>query len=529
MLEERLRVQDLKEKKERLVRLKALREAYGINFYRPHWKQHKFHSADVVGRYLRTGNRFGKSDCGAAEDVAWCLGGRMWYREEFDFLDGSRSVVMRNVGGHYNPFVTAGIPDRPVKGLLLVVDWDMSKSVFTNRDGSYDNWGKLFKLIPQESLGKVHVGKNGYVDQIEIKRPGGGSSILVIDTIQSWKHEKLGGESSDWDFIHVDEPCPEQMFKSYARGLMDRNGSFWFTCTPLDQMWINDMFTPAGVRTLDAKEGVEFDTRFVIHGSTMDNPYRSDVGVANFAATLTPEEYECRMNGVPLELAGAVYKEFRYDEHVLLEPPTGWTAWDNPPADYTIRVAWDVHTRLNQAVMLVATAPTGEAFVYVERFCDNMIGVNAQWLRTHLQGRNVVSWLIDPFAVIPSPIDGSSILTELYRFDLYFEKASKDLSFGITQVRERLKERSNVTGKPTLTFSPHLKQTLFEFSHYVYDLAKNEPKDKDNHMMENLYRLVLNGLEYVPKLSLADFVNIRPRPISFQADRDFDLTPTNYL
>jgi len=34
----------------------------------------------------------------------------------------------------------------------------------------------------------------------------------------------MGSESSDFDFVHVDEPCPEPMYKAAARGLIDRNG-----------------------------------------------------------------------------------------------------------------------------------------------------------------------------------------------------------------------------------------------------------------------------------------------------------------
>ena len=60
-------------------------QSYGINFYRPHAKQDKFHaSGDKTGRYVRTGNRGGKTKCGAAEDVAWLLGGRVWYKNSFE-------------------------------------------------------------------------------------------------------------------------------------------------------------------------------------------------------------------------------------------------------------------------------------------------------------------------------------------------------------------------------------------------------------------------------------------------------------
>src|SRR4029077_21016018 len=88
----------LQAKKERLARAKELQQAYGIDFYRPHWKQDRFHAAGhKVARYCRTGNRGGKTKCGAAEDVAHLLGGRLWYRNSFDVLDGTGKVVRRHV------------------------------------------------------------------------------------------------------------------------------------------------------------------------------------------------------------------------------------------------------------------------------------------------------------------------------------------------------------------------------------------------------------------------------------------------
>jgi len=522
-IEQIANVQELREQNARLKRQLELRRNNGILFYRPHWKQHKFHSAGgKIGRYLRTGNRFGKSDCGAAETVAWLLGGRVWYREAFDILDGSRSVVARHEGGYDHPLVRAGIPDRPVKGLLLVVDWDKAKEIFTNRDGSYENWGKLFKLFPKSCNAKPHLSRGGHIDQITIERPtefGGGSSTLYIDTIQSWKHEKLSGESSDWDFIHVDEPCPEKMFKGHARGLMDRNGSYWFTCTPLDQMWINDQFTPPGRYTIvDDADGYSFGTKFVICGSTYDNPYRTDAGVAEFESTLTAEERACRLHGLPLAMAGLVYKEFVYDMHVLCDVPKGWEDYHNPPKNYTIRVAWDVHQRLPQALLFAATAPDGTVFIYDELFFDSLLEPNVAMLKQRLVGRHVTDYHIDPFAVIPNPVDGSSVLTELWKYDLPFMKASKDLTLGINKVREKLAERGIVSKLPTIYFAPHLKETLYEFTHYVYNLDKQKPQDGDDHMMENLYRLVLNGLEYVAPPSKDDFRQLPPLTISHAED-----------
>lgn len=519
------RLSQLRQENARLRRAKELRVANGISFYRPHWKQHKFHTSSAVGRYGRTGNRFGKSEMGVAEDIAWCMGGRIWYRESFNILDGKQECQEIHLGGREHPYIRLGIPDRPVKGLLLVENWKVAKKIFTNRDGSPDMWGKLFRMLPHASVGKCTRSTGGDIVQIEIKRPtefGGGSSTLTIDTIQSYKNSPQSAESADWDFIHVDEPCPEDMFKAHSRGLSDRNGSYWFTCTPLDEMWINDKFTPQkGMVVDESGGGTGFETKFILTGSIYDNPYRNEDGVKEFESGLTREERECRLYGLPLAMAGLVYKEFIYDMHVLADVPEGWNEYWLPPKDYTIRVAWDVHgARVPQAVLFVATAPTGDAFVYDEMFFEPLIGPNAELLKRKLEGRFVVDQIIDPRALIVNPVTRTAdVIDAIAEHGLFFEPASKDLTSGISRVKERLNERNVASKLPTIWFSPRLERTLWEFTHYVYDLKKNEPKDGDDHMMENLYRLVLNGLSFIKPPTKADYAFRRNMSIGTAEDR----------
>lgn len=518
---------ELAEQQQENARLKKIQQtiqANGINFYRPHAKQHKFHICNATGRYGRTGNRYGKSEKGIAEDIAQCRGGREWYRYEFDIIDGEKRIVEHHLGGFNHPYVTCGIPRRPVKGLLLVVDWEMAHKVFTNQEGSYETWGKLFKFLPKGSF-KTKLSRGGHVHEIFITRPkefGGGTSSLTIDTIESWKHNKLAGESADWDFIHIDEPCPEEMFNSYARGLADRNGRYWFTCTPLDQMWINDLFCPPGMRLIEhtPDAGIEYKvpktqgSRFIITGSSYDNPHRNDDGLAELFSRLTPAMLASRRDGLPSAFAGVIYREFIYDLHVLCDVPRDWRAFDDPPKDYTIRVAWDVHDAKPQAILIVATSPQGIAFVCKEFFFDRLIQANVEILKEWLVGRNVLDLLIDPKAVNPDPRDESTILDDLWAADLPFDKASKDLTLGISRVREKLNERRVTESQlPTICFSPELTETLWEFTHYIYDSKTNRPMDKDDHMMENLYRLVLNGLDYVES---SDKTNYKTTPLAIR-------------
>ena len=57
-------------------------------------------------------------------------------------------------------------------------------------------------------------------------------------------------------------------------------------------------------------------------------------------------------------------------------------------------------------------------------------------------------------------------------------------------------------GHKWLNFHSSLAETLWEFDHYEWDSKReNKPIDKNDHMMENFYRLILNGLDWVDPIS----------------------------
>ena len=522
-----VRLREVQKANAELRRAKELRDNNGLYFYRPHFKQHRFHEmGQVTGRYCRFGNRTGKTVCGSAEDVAWLYGGRVWYRSSFDILktrqegDGSyvSEVWGRHEGHRDHSLVTHGIPQRAVKGLLVVSDWKKAKEIFTERTADTASSGELFQLIPKDAIG--HIGTSqGNIVSIEVFRHkdfGGGSSILYISTVESYKHANLSAESSDYDFIHYDEPPPQKMFVANKRGLTDRNGKFWINATPVSEQWVNDEFCPPKGQNLKVEsEGVRFNKtdrggdRFIITATIFDNPYINDTGRAEFEASLSKEEKQCRLMGLPLNLAGLVYKQFHYDVHVLSDVPKGWKDFYTPPSNYTIRVAWDVHDAIPQAILFVATAPTGESFFYDEIFADPLIGPNAELLKEKLRGRIPCDYLIDPKAVIPSPVTGESVLDTLMEFDLYFDKGSKDMALGISKTREKLEQRRiglDGVAHPTLYFAPTCETLLWEIARYCYNQKTQKPNDKDDHMCENMRRLVLTGLEYVEPPSDLDYV-----------------------
>jgi len=341
---------------------------------------------------------------------------------------------------------------------------------------------------------------------------GGGESVICVDTTASYKQNKMSGESSAWDWIHIDEPIPEGQWIGASRGLVDRDGKAWFTCTPLDQTWINDKFVPSQRLRLEGKDSYSQElvfentkvTTWMMTGSMDDNPHNTPKSIAKFMLDLEsdPASTACRRHGIPLAMSGMVYKEFQPAVHVYHSIPKGWSAADVPPRNYTIRLAIDPHPRIPTAVLFIATSPLGISYVYHEIFRDMLIPDVCDEILARTKGYEIQDCLIDPLANTRNPVDDSCMKDEFFRKGVWCVEATKAKSEGILKVREFLRERigkssTNPEGYPGIFFGAHLTRTLWEFDHWVYDTVTNKPMDGNDHMMENLYRLALTQLEYV--------------------------------
>lgn len=460
----------LKRKQAQLLRKKLdLVKASGLAFYRPHPKQDSFHRAGITynRRFLRAGNRTGKSECGCSEDIAWLLNERTWYPEG----DSARR---------------GGLPQHPVKGLTITTDWDKVNEIWTGRQGE---GGKVWKKMPSGFHKKSYRNSLGVIDTIECSN----GSLWRFDTVKSFKSNPQGSESSDWDFVHIDEPCPENMWKAVSRGLMDRRGAAWFTCTLLTEFWINDKFLPAESGG-EAKDG--FPNSWVETASVYDNPYLTPEAIAEFEATLTDDEKQCRLYGIPLHLTGLVYKEFSRTNHVLTTPPAGWSADYEPPLDWPVYIAIDPHPRTPHAVLFCTVDKFGRRYYWKNIFHHTTIEDLSRQIREVTKDRHVIWTKVDPLAYINDPITDTNMAMEFERCGVLVEKATKDLSGGILKVKAGLRSGTDITNTE-ITFTPTVGRTLWEIQRYCWDEETDKPLDENDHMMENLYRLELSEPRWV--------------------------------
>lgn len=477
----------------------AAAKEFGLPFYKPHPKQLAFHLADSKFRAVFAGNRFGKSQCGVAEDCSWIIGERTFLPPE-------------------HPGRRLGIPQRPVKGLIISADWDKSEEIFTCESNDPHLKGKIWKNLPRSFARRITRNSSGKVDRIEFHN----GSVLCFDTVKSFQNNPLGSESSDWDFIHVDEPIPQDMWKACSRGLIDRNGRAWFTLTNLEQPWIYDMFFPNSRSKNAKREVLQYNKsgglqKWAIIGSIYDNPFLSREAIESFEAELTEDEKACRLNGIAMHLSGLVYKEFQYERHVLTQLPDGWRANYIPPANYTLHYAIDTHPRKPHEVLFLAVSPAGRLFFFYEIFQACLIPELAdQVLSIRKLFTNVGLELCEPGAWEANPVDGMTMGDKLIEQGLWgLQCAPKDLKSGVLACKKALKE-------PDLCyFSPDLCNFHGEIMKYGWNTKSeklDKPADVNDHAMECFYRLILSDPQY-----------IKPEDLNFAVDDDVinhaDLSP----
>jgi hypothetical protein len=474
----------LKQQVEAQEKLVALMKQFGLLFYKPHPKQVMFHeNAHFRFRLARCGNRFGKSDMGVSEDLAFALGERPWYPEN-------------------HPMRYHGIPKHPTKGLIVAADDAKVDEIFTG-DGKKGHIGKIWKKIPRDLVvGTPKRSSSGTITSIRIKGKYG-ESVIDFDTRAAFKSNPMGAESSDYDWVHIDEPIEEAHWKAILRGLTDRRGKAWFTCTLIEQPWINDFFfgdpkdqMKEFFQVVDEQSGRTI--KWVMTGSIYDNPYLDQEAIDDFLNALSEEERACRISGIPMYMAGIIYKEFRYDKHVLSQVPQGWTDYCSPPLDYTVHYAIDPHPRTPHAVLFIAVSPQGRAYIFDERFMGGDAEALAKEVKPVLLGRHVVTRIMDPSAFVEDQRNSSVFADDLAKHGLHgLEKAPKDLTRGILAVKESLKQ-------PDFIYvSPMCRTFLWEIGRYAWGdkngVPTNKPVDKDDHMMECFYRLVIRGLYYIDR------------------------------
>jgi len=418
------------------------------------------------------------------------VGERPWYKTPFDVYGidhengQNRKVVIKehHDGGENHPLVRQGIPPWPTKQLIVCPNWDKVDEIWTSQ--SADRPGKLWQFLPK-GFAKGYTNHEGIISEVV----GKNGAVIKFLSVDAFKRNRLVAESSDNDRVGFDEPGPEGLWKGVARGLVDRMGQGDFTLTSLEELWIYEYFN---LDELPADMPEVAKDRFSIRATIFDNPHLDSNAIAMFEADLTDDEKQCRLFGIPLELSGLIYKGFRKDRHVMQTLPEGWRDWHLPSKNLVMYIRADTHPVTPHAVQFWVVGPAEIPILVHEIWLAADADTLAETINTYLRqvGCFVASFKVEPAAWIKDPSNRTvSIAKILAKHDLFPRPASKDLSNGILAVQSAFK-------RDRILISPNCKRTLWELARYRFNPETGKPVDENDHMMECMYRLIIDSPKY---------------------------------
>ncbi len=413
--------------------------------YQPHSKQLMFHASNKNGRQYIGGNRSGKTTGGINEDIWWLRGQHPYQKvpeppvigriTTVDFKNGAEKIIIPNLRQWIPP------------SLLINGSWE----------DSYDKSKHVLTLANDSEL-----------------------EIMSYDQ----ELEKFAGVPRH--FTHFDEEPPEDIFKECKARLVDYNGHWWMTMTPVEGMtWTFDqIYEPStGGNTNPLID--------VIEVNITDNPHLSTEAVVDFLGGFSDDAdaVAIRGTGKYIAIGGLVFKHYDPERHVIKKvvPPREWTHYISLDAGYNNPTA----------VLWHAVSPNGTVVTYDEHYRSEMtVSQHADVIKAkerHYQDNyGIVPFLriADPAIKQRQQTTGLSIQIEYAQHGLNFATGYKrSVDAGLDKMNDYLR-----TDKWYITENcPNLQKEMRTYKRASYATAKlkaknnkkEEPQKKNDHACDS--------------------------------------------
>lgn len=428
--------------------------------YRPHAKQLLFHQSQKKGRQYIGGNRSGKTTGGINEDI-WWLRGQHPYRR---------------------------VPEPPVIGRITTVDFKngAEKIIIPN----------LAQWVPPSLLinGSWSDSYNGSTHTLHLSN---NSELEIMSYDQEL--EKFAGVPRH--FIHFDEEPPKDIFGECKARLVDYNGSWWMTMTPVEGMtWTFD-------EIYDPSVNGENPLIDVIQVAIQENTYLDTEAIIDVLSGFDAEGVEIRGTGKYVAIGGLVFKHFNADTHVIPPgiPPKTWTHYMSLDAGYNNPTAIHWH----------AVSPSGEVVTYAEWYRSEFtVQQHAEQIKYIENARKLPQPFLriaDPAIKQRSAVTGLSIQIEYAQHGINLALGAKrDVNAGLDKMNNYLR-----LGKWFITEDcPNLLREMRTYKRAQYATSKlreknnkkEEPQKKNDHAIDGTRYFY----SYMPEL-IVEEVSKKPR------------------
>ena len=409
-----------------------------ILLYRPLPAMREFHKSPAKNRWLCGGNRSGKSEGNIGYDLcSFALGVHPHRRTP------------------KNATIWAAANSWPLVGKLL--------------------WSEKIKMyLPLCQIQSISW--HNKADEIPAELRLVNSNRIEF---KAYEQGRKAFEGRAIDAFYGDEQCKsdsEGIWTEIQARLMDKNGFSAQSMTPvIPQGWLEER-----IRDLP-------DTDAVFYADLNDNRksrggYVDDKEIDMMIAEWPPEVQQTRIKGYFAAFAGAVYKTFSRDAHVIkpFTIPEGWTRYRS--------IDWGFN---NPFVCLwLARDPDRRWYVYAEHYrARETLAYHAERIK-QISGR-------EKYRVTWADHDAQE-RHEFSKLGLATMPAKKDIHLGIEAVQATLKIQDD--GKPRLFIFKTCKNTIKEMTGYKWAEgteikdARDEPLKVNDHTCDCL-RYGIYGVE----------------------------------
>lgn len=465
----------------------ASKKDHRFYLYEPNPIMHPFHKSQAKTRVLLGGNRSGKTEALILDLAMQFLG------EVPISLEGRVPEHRIN-------------PQRRIR--LNMIDYPNSFEKII--------WEKIKNRIPSDKIETV-LREQGRVKAI-VNSHGG-----FIEFMQ-YEQDVKKFQGTSRHVCAYDEEPPQSIRDENLVRLIDTDGEEVFSMTPISEesssgymptLWIYDeLYLKSGkyfelvngVLNTKTNTGSPLDIETFI-ASIYDNKALSHEAINRILSTFKKDEREARAFGHFMFLSGLIYSNYN-ETHHLIPSFSDW--WMSP--DYTLYLAIDPHPRTPHAVLFLAVRKDHTIFIVDElysQFPDSKSFVQA--IKSKCMGKIPEVILMEQAAYTRDPSTGRCFAYDLMDEGLYPHPlpASKDLSRGIIATK-KVFELSELTNMPYIYITDNCVRFRYEILHYRWSNwskntgmakeVKQKPVDKDDHMMENLYRLILFNPSYIQQI-----------------------------
>lgn len=277
-------------------------------------------------------------------------------------------------------------------------------------------------------------------------------------------------EGADFDWLHFDEPPPHDKFVASARGLIDRGGRCWITCTLLKQPWIiQDLFEP----WQNGDKDIDFFFCETDDNSTDRGGYLKPKDIEDYFKFLDDDQLEVRRGGKFGRLDGKIIKKFNRKVHtILLEGPHAipehWQRYCvmDPHDSKPTYVAW---------VALSPPQPVSFAVWYREAMFGDMIVEQIVTAIRQLEGQErIFLRIMDPNKGNTPTVQTGLTMKQAYaKHDMYFIDGNDSLKLGHLEMKKWFNydpsRPVDMTNYPVMVLAHYLTYMIKSCERYAWD------------------------------------------------------------